>query len=128
MPHQDGPLYYPTVSTISLGSHTFLDFYKTFEEHKKKNDYSFENRYSFSILIEPRSLIVLQDDMYNQFMHGIKEINQDVVEGNRIKNFKILGNHYSDGEILDRKTRISLTIRYVPKTFKINFNSLLFKK
>ncbi|ERE50002.1 putative alpha-ketoglutarate-dependent dioxygenase alkB [Cricetulus griseus] len=28
MPHEDGPLYYPTVSTISLGSHTVLDFYE----------------------------------------------------------------------------------------------------
>ncbi|XP_037586588.1 alpha-ketoglutarate-dependent dioxygenase alkB homolog 6 isoform X2 [Cebus imitator] len=28
MPHEDGPLYYPTVSTISLGSHTMLDFYE----------------------------------------------------------------------------------------------------
>ncbi|XP_073405187.1 uncharacterized protein [Dendrobates tinctorius] len=27
MPHEDGPLYYPTVTTISLGSHTLLDFY-----------------------------------------------------------------------------------------------------
>lgn len=28
MPHEDGPLYHPTVTTISLGSHTLLDFYK----------------------------------------------------------------------------------------------------
>ncbi|XP_047647654.1 alpha-ketoglutarate-dependent dioxygenase alkB homolog 6 isoform X4 [Phacochoerus africanus] len=27
-PHEDGPLYYPTVSTISLGSHTMLDLYE----------------------------------------------------------------------------------------------------
>ncbi|KAG8143648.1 hypothetical protein E2320_000842, partial [Naja naja] len=27
MPHEDGPLYYPTVTTINLGSHTLLDFY-----------------------------------------------------------------------------------------------------
>ncbi|XP_036201963.1 alpha-ketoglutarate-dependent dioxygenase alkB homolog 6 isoform X2 [Myotis myotis] len=28
MPHKDGPLYYPTVSTISLGAHTMLDLYE----------------------------------------------------------------------------------------------------
>ncbi|XP_028920158.1 alpha-ketoglutarate-dependent dioxygenase alkB homolog 6 isoform X2 [Ornithorhynchus anatinus] len=28
MPHEDGPLYYPRVSTISLGSHTLLDLYR----------------------------------------------------------------------------------------------------
>ena len=30
-PHTDGPLYYPTVTTVSLGSHTVLDFYKPLE-------------------------------------------------------------------------------------------------
>ena len=28
-PHEDGPLYHPIVTTISLGSHTLLDFYKS---------------------------------------------------------------------------------------------------
>ena len=27
-PHEDGNLFYPTVSTITLGSHSVLDFYK----------------------------------------------------------------------------------------------------
>lgn len=27
-PHHDGPLYHPVVTTISLGSHTLLDFYR----------------------------------------------------------------------------------------------------
>ena len=27
MPHVDGPLFYPTITTVSLGSHTVLDFY-----------------------------------------------------------------------------------------------------
>lgn len=31
-PHEDGPLFYPVVSTISLGSHTFLDFYRPISE------------------------------------------------------------------------------------------------
>ena len=31
-PHQDGPLYHPIVTTISLGSHTLLDFYKSVSE------------------------------------------------------------------------------------------------
>nr|XP_055167448.1 alpha-ketoglutarate-dependent dioxygenase alkB homolog 6 isoform X9 [Nyctereutes procyonoides]XP_055167449.1 alpha-ketoglutarate-dependent dioxygenase alkB homolog 6 isoform X9 [Nyctereutes procyonoides] len=34
-PHEDGPLYYPTVSTISLGSHTMLDLY---EPRQPKDD------------------------------------------------------------------------------------------
>ena len=30
-PHQDGPLYHPVVSTISLGSHSLLDFYTSLD-------------------------------------------------------------------------------------------------
>lgn len=128
MPHEDGPLYYPTVSTISLGSHTLLDFYKPVEEGLEISENCLENRYVFSLLLEPRSLVVLQDDMYTVFMHGIKEINQDLIEEKKIFNFKKLGNLYSEKEILNRNTRISLTIRHVPKVLKINFNSFLFKK
>lgn len=128
MPHEDGPLYYPTVSTISLGSHTLLDFYKPVEEGLEISDNCLENRYAFSLLLEPRSLVVLQDDMYTVFMHGIKEINQDLIEEKKIFNFKKLGNSHSEKEILNRNTRISLTIRHVPKVLKINFNSFLFKK
>ncbi|RNA07706.1 alpha-ketoglutarate-dependent dioxygenase alkB -like protein [Brachionus plicatilis] len=128
MPHSDGPLYFPTVSTISLGSHTFLDFYKPIEEDNHEFDSSLENRYAFSLLLEPRSLVVLQDEMYTVLMHGIKEIDRDLVEEKKIFNFKKLGNLYSESEFLSRKTRISLTIRHVPKVLKINLNSLLFKK
>lgn len=26
-PHEDGSLFYPTIATINLGSHTLLDYY-----------------------------------------------------------------------------------------------------
>ncbi|KAF5889229.1 alpha-ketoglutarate-dependent dioxygenase alkB 6, partial [Clarias magur] len=32
MPHEDGPLYHPTVTTITLGSHTLLDFYRPVDQ------------------------------------------------------------------------------------------------
>uniref|UniRef100_A0A5K3F6J5 Fe2OG dioxygenase domain-containing protein n=1 Tax=Mesocestoides corti TaxID=53468 RepID=A0A5K3F6J5_MESCO len=28
MPHHDGPLYYPVVTTVNLGGHSVLDFYR----------------------------------------------------------------------------------------------------
>ena len=37
-PHEDGPLYYPTVSTISLGSHTLLDFYSPITDTQSADD------------------------------------------------------------------------------------------
>jgi len=32
-PHKDGPLYFPTVTTLSLGCHTLLDFYKPCDDN-----------------------------------------------------------------------------------------------
>ncbi|CAF0733298.1 unnamed protein product [Brachionus calyciflorus] len=126
MPHEDGPMYYPTVSTISLGSHTFLDFYKPISEGESAES-TLESRYMFSILLEPRSLVVLRDDMYKVYLHGIKETNQDLIVSKKIINFNKLGQNYEESDILMRQTRISLTIRHVPKVLKVNLSSLLFK-
>lgn len=32
MPHTDGPAFHPLIATLSLGSHTLLDFYKPLEK------------------------------------------------------------------------------------------------
>ncbi|KAG8237252.1 hypothetical protein J437_LFUL011280 [Ladona fulva] len=34
MPHFDGPLFYPTIATLSLGSHTVLNFYQPQDDGK----------------------------------------------------------------------------------------------
>lgn len=127
MPHVDGPSYYPCVTTLSIGSHTFLDFYKPVND--EDSSLTIESRYLFSLLLEPRSLIILKDDMYQKYLHGIKEAVQDEVNNECVKNFEYLGNkdQYKNGEVIKRGTRVSLTIRFVPKTIKLNTN-LLFKK
>ena len=128
MPHEDGPMYYPTVTTISLGSYTLLDFYKPISE-ANGSDADINERYMFSIFVEPRSLLVLQDDMYKIYLHGIKEVKQDLIHKDKIINFDRVQNYsLEDSKIIDRDTRISLTIRYVPKVLKINLNSLLNKR
>ena len=66
MPHLDGPLFHPVISTISLGSHTVLDFYEPFDEKSEEPKTQFEERKSFSILVEPRSLLILSEDLYNK--------------------------------------------------------------
>ena len=76
---------------------------------------------------EPRSLLVLKNDMYKVYLHGIRELNEDKIFKENILNFSKLNQKYSDSEIvIRRETRISLTIRHVPKVLKINVNSLLF--
>jgi alkylated DNA repair protein alkB homolog 6 len=128
MPHEDGPSYYPCVTTLSLGSHTLLDFYKPVNEEAL--ELTFESRYLFSLMLEPRSLVILKDDMYQKYLHGIKEVTQDEINFDLLRNFECLGNksQYKHFDTIKRDTRVSLTIRFVPKTIKLNPNLLLKKK
>ena len=58
-----------------------------------------------------------------RYLHGIAERRQDILSELRVANLSRFGSQLpSDdgGEVkLDRTTRVSLTIRHVPKTFKI---------
>jgi alkylated DNA repair protein alkB family protein 6 len=93
-PHEDGPFYKPTVATISLGSHTVLDLYPPGDTVTTP---------AFSITLEPRSLVVLQDDAYTQWRHGIAERITD----------------QTDTIERPRSTRISLTYRQVARPIRI---------
>ncbi len=134
MPHEDGTLYYPTVSTISLGSHILLDFYKPISEIESNknvdsNKITLEERFMFSLCLEPRSLVILKDDMYKVYLHGIREVEKDEINPNIIANYDQIekNNNTSESFYLNRETRVSITIRVVPKTLKLNVNSLLSK-
>ncbi|XP_025026925.1 alpha-ketoglutarate-dependent dioxygenase alkB homolog 6 isoform X3 [Python bivittatus] len=69
MPHEDGPLYFPTVTTINLGSHTLLDFYHPVTRGPQSGSQenpapqTEEERHVLSLLLMPRSLLVLQEDI-----------------------------------------------------------------
>ena len=83
----------------------------------ESKDSSLDERHLFSLLVEPRSLLVLQDDLYHKYLHGIKEVKCDAI------NEKVLSlngpSAQNEGvEELTRSTRISLTIRHVPNTKK----------
>lgn len=75
-----------------------------------------------SILLEANSLLVLRDDMYTKYLHGISERSEDILTENNICNFKQLGSCQALGTVLHRSTRVSLTVRNVPKTLKIRLN------
>ncbi|TWW80345.1 Alpha-ketoglutarate-dependent dioxygenase alkB -like protein 6 [Takifugu flavidus] len=115
MPHEDGPLYYPTITTISLGSHTLLDFYTPVGSMQGDAPQTEENRFLFSLLVKPRSLLILQDDMYQRLLHGIRPCDQDTLTEKAVN---LLAAGTQPGEILTRSTRISLTIRHVPNVMK----------
>lgn len=81
----------------------------------------------YRILLERRSLLILQEKMYDEYMHGIDEIANDTIE-NSITNLKCCMSLNKNESILSRNKRISLTIRNVPKVSKLNLNSLVKKK
>lgn len=84
----------------------------------------------FSLLLEPCSLLILKKEMYKIYLHGIKETQEDIFDSSLIANYEHLTSFKTSPEstTLKRDTRVSLTIRYVPKVLKINANSLIFNK
>jgi len=76
----------------------------------------------------PRSLIVVQDDMYTRYLHGIREVTTDVVDESfaNLDTAAVSSQPPSLGNQLHRaKPRISLTVRVVPKVLQ---NKILFGK
>lgn len=118
MPHEDGPLYHPTVTTISLGSHTLLDFYRPISAQELDEvPQTEESRYLLSLLVRPQSLLILQDDMYQRLLHGIQGTHHDSLT-ERVANLLAAG--VQPGATLTRGTRVSLTVRHVPIVMKAN--------
>lgn len=107
MPHTDGPLFYPTITTISCLSHTVLELKKNNADDNKLN-----------ILLEPKSLLVLKDDLYNKYLHSIREVTSDIISEDFV-NLNNCGIKYEIGDTLIRDTRVSVTIRNVPKVLKL---------
>lgn len=123
MAHEDGPLYHPTVTTITLGSHTLLDFYRPVCQNQTETPQTEESRYMLSLLVQRRSLLILQDDMYKHYLHGIQGVDEDILS-EHVVNLSSAGAQV--GDTVPRSTRVSLTIRHVPKVVRANL--LLGKK
>ncbi|KAI5214243.1 alpha-ketoglutarate-dependent dioxygenase alkB homolog 6 isoform X2 [Manis pentadactyla] len=120
MPHEDGPLYYPTVSTISLGSHTMLDLY---EPRQPKDDDPTEQPRTppgpaTSLLLEPRSLLVLRGTAYTRLLHGIAAARVDALDAASLPPNAAACPSARPGARLVRGTRVSLTIRRVPRVLR----------
>ncbi|XP_059522728.1 alpha-ketoglutarate-dependent dioxygenase alkB homolog 6 isoform X6 [Myotis daubentonii] len=120
MPHKDGPLYYPTVSTISLGSHTMLDLY---EPRQPKDEDPTEQprpppRPATSLLLEPRSLLVLRGTAYTRLLHGIAAACVDPLDTASLPRNIAACPSAQPGAHLVRGTRVSLTIRRVPRVLR----------
>ncbi|XP_049872886.1 alpha-ketoglutarate-dependent dioxygenase alkB homolog 6 [Pectinophora gossypiella] len=112
--HEDGPLFQPAVATLSLGGSCVLRLLDRARAPVA------------ALLLEPRSLLVLADDLYTQHLHGIDELHCDLID-DTICNLDLCSDIYVKGSTVPRDTRVSLTIRHVPKTstFKLNIGNKL---
>lgn len=135
MAHTDGPLFHPIICTITCGSHTILRFHennatKDCDDDKNtiaKND---DNTNTMTderqpkivsrLLIEPRSLLIVKDNMYKDYLHSIADETHDIITEDlaNLEQCNELKNHV--GVTIARNRRISLTIRHVPKTSKFH--------
>lgn len=146
MAHSDGPLFHPVICTISCGSHTILRFHETDcshdadddgggddDDNRKPNrdttmstngdDITIDERRKLvcQLLIEPRSLLILTDDMYKKYLHSIANETHDIITPD-LANLEQCADELKTrvGGTVERNRRISLTIRHVPKTSKIH--------
>lgn len=125
MAHSDGPLFHPIICTISCGSHTILRFHEN-DSYDDSDNYvtstiSDEKRKIVcQLLIEPRSLLILKDDMYKTYLHSIAHEKYDAITNDlsNLEQCTEFKNHID--KTVERNRRISLTIRHVPKTSKIH--------
>lgn len=121
MAHSDGPLFHPVVSTISCGSHTILRFYKQINDTADPRTDANEcngHEITHCLLLEPRSLLIIKDDLYHEYLHSIDEVSHDTINTD-VRNIDRCI-QYKDyiGHTIARKRRLSLTIRHVPKASK----------
>lgn len=87
-PHQDGPAYHPVVATLSLGSHTVMEYYR-YRPSNTPNPAAHTNAIPESsgrtidptpvlrLFLEPRSLVITHGDLYTQHLHGISGVHSD---------------------------------------------------
>lgn len=68
--HTDGPIYHNLVAILSLGSTCLMTFRHKLESHDIGHHRSED---IFSVVLQPRSLLIFSDYIYSMFMHGIAD-------------------------------------------------------
>ena len=107
--------------TFSLGSHTVLNYYEPLQSDLNEHCSSLDSRLKFKLYVPQRSLLLVKNQMFSHYLHGIEEKPSDYCDTNLIiPNQCQFSQDHDDSANLERKTRISLTIRHVPNTKKIN--------
>ncbi|CAG5100827.1 Similar to alkbh6: Alpha-ketoglutarate-dependent dioxygenase alkB homolog 6 (Danio rerio) [Cotesia congregata] len=100
---------------LQLKSHTLLEVTERLDTEEDPRQLKPE----FSFLLQQRSLLVLQHTLDHDYLHSISGYNCDTIDSNYIRNLNLCSYICEESEKLNHKTRISLTIRHVPKISKL---------
>jgi len=110
-PHFDGPLYLERVLVLNLQSPAVMYFY-----HVSPNGL----QEAFSLVLEPRSLLIFEGRLYSELKHGIVNATEDDLSAKSLPlNYRLLSSPIrallDSGKPLSRGTlpRLSLTLRKI---------------
>lgn len=110
-PHFDGPLYRERVLVLNLQSPAVMYFYRVLETGLEE---------AFSLVLEPRSLLVFEGKLYTELKHGIENAKEDDLSAKSAPlNFRLLSSETRAllelGKPLPRglEPRLSLTLRKI---------------
>ncbi|KAH7293565.1 hypothetical protein KP509_28G031100 [Ceratopteris richardii] len=81
MPHQDGPAYFPVVTILSLGSPAVMEFtaHTKLLESTGSTSSSLPQK-AASVVLMPGSLLIFKDSAYQDYLHGISESMEHIVD------------------------------------------------
>lgn len=116
-PHNDGPLYEPIAVIISLASRALLHFLKLPSDFDSrtgsagKRDWKDLDDPVANVILNPGSLLVFTGNAYSNFLHGIRDTMEEVVDSCTLNRDLVAA---EIGQRIARSDhRISLTIRAV---------------
>lgn len=121
-PHCDGPVYYPKVAILSLGSPCLFSFYpKTGTEDCMKWDpandvpggYQGGQSAMNTLFVEPRSLLIFSHDAFWHHRHGIDAAASEDIPSNLVNLEQAAAWGYKPGDRLERARRVSFTMRHL---------------
>ncbi|CAN8064982.1 unnamed protein product [Agarophyton chilense] len=105
-PHKDGPAYKPLAAIISLQSAIVMDFYKAAENGQI-------GQHAASMLLRPRSLLLISGHVYEQMYHAIAERHVDNIDHSVLN-----AAHDELNTSIPRAERTSLTVRTSCRTIR----------
>lgn len=89
------------------------------DEHNQNKEFN-QNEKQFSVFLEPRSMLIFSDQVYQHYLHSIDESDHthltedlNILNVDQLKGLQL-------GDTVPRKKRVSLTYRIVKRTINKN--------